>query len=84
MSVSLQDLESAVVQKHTHNGPQNTMSKCVQKFMWVKMYTVIVILCACVSEKGAGPAARVCLSLVCVTRDTDRRLRLVDARVPRS
>lgn len=42
---------------------------------------VIVMLCVCVSEKGAGPAVGVCLSLVCVTRDTDRRLRLVDARV---
>ncbi len=26
--VSLQDLESAIVQKHTHNDPQNTTSKC--------------------------------------------------------
>lgn len=32
------------------------------------------MLRVCVSEKGAGPAAGVCLSLVCVTRDTDRRL----------
>ncbi len=37
----------------------------------------VIVMCVCVS----GPAAGVCLSLVCVTRDTDRRLRLVDARV---
>lgn len=95
MYVSLQDLESAVVQTHTHTMAHKTPCPNVtipsQRFMWVKMYTVIVIfffVCVCVFlrkrvYKGAGPAAGVCLSLVCVTQDTDRRLKLVDARVPR-
>lgn len=53
MYVSLQDLESAVVQKHTHTHTMAHKTPCPnvtipsQRFMWVKMYTVIVILCVC-------------------------------------
>jgi len=77
---------SSYAKTHTHTQwpTKIHVQMCLEVYVGEDVYRNCDFVCVCVSEKGAGPAACVCLSLVCVTQDTDRRLRLVDARVPRS